>query len=253
MDRDLRRLVVTGLALVVFLVVGRIVLAAVFDDAGKRREVAVARQRLSGGGAARPDSGEVTRVAGLRQALEEELAAVLPRLAYEQPAEFDVPAGQSADLRYIDVLQREQERLVQGARFVGKSVPQDLGMPVPNPTGTEEVLAALRALHVVHLVVGAGLDADIEAVDAIQIVPPARRRAQRGGLLRTHGVEFDLRGPPAAVAATLRAVVAGEPYLALDEVRLESLDEHGESLRCRMTVAAVVLDREALDELEVLD
>lgn len=253
MDKDLRRLVVSALALVIFLVVGRIVLSAVFDDVAKRREVAVARQGLSGGGAQKPEPAEVARVTDLRDALTAELAAALPPLGYEQPEAFDLASGQSADLRYIDVLQREQALLVEQSRRQGKAVPSDLGMPVPNPTGTEDVLKALRALHVVHLVVTAGIEADIEAVDAIQMVPETRRRGQAGGLLRTHGVEFDLRGAPAAIAAMLRTLVGGEPYLALDDVRLESLDEHGETLRCRMTVAAVVLDREAVDELEVLD
>ena len=46
-------------------------------------------------------------------------------------------------------------------------------------------------------------------------------------------------------------MVEDTPYLTLDEVRIEALDEDGETLRCRMVAAAVTLDREALEELEV--
>lgn len=251
MDKDVRRLLITALSLVVFLFVGRGVIGSVFDDAGERRAALSARNSLSGAGAAKPSSGAAAQLRQLRGSLYDQLADVLPRLAYERPTAFDVPPGRSADLFFLDALRREQEALVQAARFQGKSVPFDLGMPVPNPTGTEDVLAALQALHVVHLVVGAALDADCAAIDAIQMVPAAGRRRQ-AALVRTHGVKFDLRGSPRAVQEMLAALVAGQPYLALDDVQIEALDENGETVRCRMEAAAVSFDRESLEELELL-
>lgn len=251
MDKDVRRLVVSGLALLVFLFVGRAVIGSLFDDAGARRAALSARNGLAGVGAARPDSGAAAQLRALRESLHQQLSELVPRLAYERPPDFDVPAGRSADLFFLEALRREQEALVQAARFRGKSVPFELGMPVPNPTGTEDVLAALQALHVVHLVVSAALDADCAAIDAMQMVSGGRRRRQ-DELLRTHGVEFDLRGSPRAVQQTLAAIVSGRPYLALDEVQIEADDDDGESLRCRLVVAAVSFDREALQELELL-
>jgi hypothetical protein len=251
MDKDVRRLAVSALALIVFLFVGRAVIGSVFDDEAERRKAVLARSGLSGAGAKRPDSGEVGRMRTLRASLHDALEDLVPELAYERPPEFDVPAGRSADLLYLEVLRREQDALVQMARFRGKSVPLDLGMPVPNPTGTEDVLAALRALHVVHVVVTAALDADCSVIDKIEMIAATRRRRDTS-LVRTHGVQFDLRGSAGAVQAMLAAVVGGTPYLALDDVRIEALDEDGESLRCRMIVSAVSLDREALEELEVL-
>ena len=40
-------------------------------------------------------------------------------------------------------------------------------------------------------------------------------------------------------------VVDGEPWLALDDVRLQALDEDGQRLRCRLQVASVSVDVEA--------
>lgn len=255
MDQDLRRLALTGLAALVFLFVGRAVLGSIFDDETAARSVALVQRKLVTGGEAgmRPDSDELRDVTALREELRSTLSELLPRLEYVQPAEFSVPDGTSADLRYIDVLRREQAELVQGARYIGRSVPNDLGMPVPNPTGLEEVRDALRALHVVHQVVTAALASGVSSVEAIRIPQAGRRRVKGGSLLRQHPVEFELLGTPAAVRETLRSVVHGSPWLALDEVRLEVQDVDGESLRCRMTVAAVSFDREALTELEVLD
>ena len=250
MDKDVRRLLVTGLSLVVFLFVGRAVIGSVFDDAGERRAALSARNGLTGAGAARPQSAAAAQLRELRGSLYDQLAELIPRLAYERPASFDVPSGRSADLFFLDALRREQEALVQSARFLGKSVPFDLGMPVPNPTGTEDVLGALQALHVVHLVVNAALDADCAAIDSIQMVSGGGRR--QAELVRTHRVKFDLRGSPAAVQEMLRTLVGGEPYLALDDVQIESLDENGELLRCRLVAAAVSFDRELLEELELL-
>jgi len=251
MDKDVRRLAVSVLALIVFLFVGRAVIGSVFDDDAEKRKVVLANRGLKDAGAARPNSGEVARMRELRASLHDSLEALVPRLAYVRPPEFDVPAGRSADLYYLEVLRREQGELVQMARFQGKSVPLDLGMPVPNPTGTEDVLAALRALHVVHVVVNAALDADCSSIDEIEMITATRRRRETG-LVRTHGVQFDLRGSSESVYEMLSTVVGGSPYLALDDVRIEALDEDGESLRCRMAVAAVTLDREALEELGVL-
>jgi len=255
MDKDLRRLVLTLLAVLVFLFVGRGVLGSLYDDETAARAVGAVRRKLVPGGdaGARPERSEMSRVAALRDELRDELTSLVPQLAYERPDDFAVPDGASADLHYIKVLRREQENLVQGARFVGKSVPNDLGMPVPNPTGLEDVTEALRALHVVQRVVEAGLAADIAGVDTIRLPNRGRRRGRGVSLVRTHAVEFELRGSPTAIRETLRGMATGTPYLAVDDVRIESQDEDGELLTCRMTVAAISFDRDALDELEVGD
>jgi hypothetical protein len=255
MDKDVRRIALTGLAVVVFLFVGRAVIGSLFDDESAARSVSLVQRKLLTGGEAgsRPDPTVLSQAGALRNELRDTLAGLIPELEYEQPEEFSVPEGASPDLRYIEVLRREQEHLVQGARFIGKSVPSDLGMPVPNPTGMEEVRDALRAMHLVERVVTAALAADVAAVDSIRLPSGPRRRAKGGELVRTHPVEIEFHGSPRAVQDTLRAVVTGEPWMALDEVRIDSEDEDGKLIRCRMTVAAVTLDREQLVELEVLD
>ncbi len=246
MDRGTRRLVFCAATLLVGLFLGRTVVGALWDDAPLRRAVASHRASLSRGGDAgeRPDRADVEAARALAAVLDARLEALLPALAWERPAAYDVPPGASPDLAYIDALRREQDALVRAARYVGRSVPADLGMPVPNPTGLEDVLEALRALHVVHLVVTAGLDAGIDAVDAIR-VPPRGARRRQAGFLDAHPVEFDLTGAPAAVHRLLRALAEGETWLLLDEVRLEALDEDGETVRCRMRVATVDVDPDA--------
>ncbi|MFT7464823.1 MAG: hypothetical protein ACI9EF_003183 [Pseudohongiellaceae bacterium] len=251
MDKDVRRLGVTVLALLVFLFVGRAVVGSVFDDEGERRAALSARNSLSGAGAGRPRREAAVQVQELRGDLHDQLSELLPQLAYQRPEDFDVPPGRSADLFFLDALRREQETLVQAGRFLGKAVPFDLGMPVPNPTGTEDVLVALRALHVVRLVVTAALEADCAGIDKIKMVSEGRS-ASRAALVRTHGVHFDLRGRPGALAAMLSRLVRGRPYLALADVNMEALDEDGELLRCRMEVGALSFDRESVEDLELL-
>ncbi|MCB9899221.1 MAG: hypothetical protein H6825_14545 [Planctomycetes bacterium] len=247
MDKDLRRLVVVGVALVVVLFVGRVLLDAFLSDDMAQRNVSKFSSALSTGAASkRPPRSAMDEAVRLRDALETELDEVLPRLAYVQPPEFSVASDASADLRYVEVLRREQGALVNESRFLGKSVPLDLGMPVPNPTGLEDVLAALRAMHVVHLVVTAAVASDVDAVEAIKVPTSRRRGRQESGFLRTAPVEFDLRGTPAAVRRTLGALVDGEIYLALDDVSLESVDEDGERVRCHFSAATVDVDPEAI-------
>jgi hypothetical protein len=43
----------------------------------------------------------------------------------------------------------------------------------------------------------------------------------------------------------LASLVSEDSWLALDDVRLEVLDEDGESARCRMAVSNLSVDREA--------
>jgi hypothetical protein len=247
MDKDVRRLVLTALSLLVALFVGRTVVGTFWDDEGLRRSVAGLRRSLGRGGEAfkRPERAVMAAASQVVSDLDATLEELIPRLQYVRPPEFDVPSDSSPDLRYIEVLRREQDALVRAARFIGKSVPQDLGMPVPNPNGLEDVLTALRALHVVHLVVSAGFDADIDRVDAIQIPAVKRRGASVGGFLKKSPVEFDVIGSPRALRDMLAALVSGGTWLALDEVRLEALDEDGDSARCRMTVSSVSIDTSA--------
>lgn len=246
MDRDLRRLLLTGAALLLALFTGRAVIAALYDDEDLARQAAALRARLRAGGEAeaRPRREDLRELADLRDALQARLAELLPELRYEQPPEFSVPAGASPDLQYVEILRREQQALVKGAAFVGRSVPSNLGMPDLNPTGLEEVLRTLRSLHVVHLVVAAALEAGVDSVDEIRLPPAARRAQEAPGFLRLQRVEFTLRGPPRSVRDTLAALAAGRPWLALDDVRLEGADADGARVTCRFSAALVTVDEE---------
>jgi len=244
MDRDLRRLTLTAAAVLVVLLVGRTVIASIWDADGSAARAVALQRKLRGEVAERPDRAALGEARRAVTELRERLDGLVTRMRYERPPEFDVPAGASPDLRYIEVLRREKDALVQRARFLGRSVPIDLGMPVPPPTGLEDVLTALRGLHIVHAVVSAALDAGIQAVDEIRVPPPSRRGERAGRFVRAWGIEFDMRGPPRAVHGALAAILEGTPYLALDDLRLESLDEDGKSVRCRMTAAALGLDPE---------
>lgn len=245
MDRELRRIVIVGLVLLIVLFAGRAVVASIWDADEARRLVAAQRAKLQASGEAgrRPPRELLGRGAALREQLEGELADAIGTLQYALPAEFAVPPGTSPDLWYFEVLRREQDRLVKGAAFQGSSVPANLGMPELNPTGLEETLEVLRSLHVVHVVVSAALAAGIEEVAEIE-VPGQRRRRTETGFLTAHPVRFAMRGSPQAVAATLRAVVTGEVYLALDEVSLEAEDEDAKSVRCEFAAAALSFDAE---------
>ncbi len=244
MDKDLRRLVVVGLALLVFLFVGRAIIGSVADVDAAHSKARSLSAKLNSDYPKKPSRGDLTEARQMVDELNERLVEVVDRIDYQRPPEFDVPDGMSPDLAFLDALRREQRALVQEARFIGKAVPPDLGMPVPNPTGMEDVLAALRALHVVHLVVSAALDADVAEVESIKLEPSTRRRRQKAGLIRTSAVDFELRGSPASIHGTLTRLVGGDVYLALDDVRVEADDEDGQSVTCRMSVATVEINRE---------
>lgn len=246
MDRELRRILFIAAGIVVALFTGRAVIGALWDEDGTVRQVNSMRAKLRSGGeaAARPSRSEMDRMARLRAELTERLDAALERVDYALPEDFALRSGDSPDLRYVEIVRREQDRLVKGAAFVGKSVPSNLGLPDLNPTGREDVLRTLRSLHVVHVAVMAALAADIDAVDEIRLPVAGRRRVVETGFLRDHSVEFAVRGSSAAVRDMLTDIVEGEPYLALDEVRIENLDEDGERVSCRFTVRGLDLDPE---------
>ena len=119
MDRDLRRLVLLGVALLLVLFVGRAIIGSLYDEAGARRQIARLNGRLRAGGEAesKPDRGEMTRMAALRDELTDRLDTAVAAVNYTLPPEFDVGPGQSPDLRYIEVVRREHaDELTQAAR-----------------------------------------------------------------------------------------------------------------------------------------
>jgi hypothetical protein len=204
------------------------------------------RGKLRPGGEAdsRPPRAVLNATRALREDLTARLEARLPRMNYAQPAEFSVGPGESPDLRYIEIVRREQDLLVKGAAFVGRSVPSNLGMPDLNPTGLEEVLRTLRSLHIAHVVVSAALGAGVEAVGEIKVPATNKRKRSDAGFVRTHRVDFELHGTPRSVRDTLAAIADGQPYLALDDVRIETMDEDGARVRCRFGALALMLDAE---------
>ena len=246
MDRDLRRLILVGAAALVILFTGRAVVSALWDASDSQRQVLLLRAKLRAGGEAdsRPPRAAISAAAALRDELREELETVAPKLQHQLPPEFSVGPGDSPDLRYIEIVRREQEQLVKGAAYVGRSVPPNLGLPDLNPTGLEDVLRTLKALHVVHIVVTGALAAGIDAVEEIRMPPAGRRTRADVGFLRAQKVDFTLRGTPAAVRDALAAVADGQPYLALDDVRLDALDENGEKVRAKFSAALVEVDLE---------
>jgi hypothetical protein len=255
MDRDLRRVVIVGLALAVALFTGRLVIAALYDQDLAIRQALSMRSKLRTGGEAdsRPPRAVLDAARTLRDDLALRLESLLPRMAYEQPEAFSIGPGESPDLRYIEIVRREQELLVKGAAFVGRSVPSNLGMPDLNPTGLEDVLRSLRSLHVVHVVVSAALAAGVDVVDEIKIPTSSRRQRSEAGFVRTHRVDFELHGTPRAVRDALAGIADGTPYLALDEVRIESVDEDGARVRCRFGAVALLIDTEQVVLQEAAD
>lgn len=244
MDKELRRLLLVVVGLVVLLFTGRAVIGALYDSAEPARQAASLRARLRPGGEAeaRPRREDVAELTRLRDALQARLDELLPAVRYEQPPEFQVAAGGSPDLQYVEILRREQQALVKGAAYVGRSVPSNLGMPDLNPTGLEDVLRTLRSLHVVHRVVTAALAAGVDAVDEIKLPPAARRGHDAPAFLRPHKVEFTLRGSPRAVRDALAQLAGGAPFVALDDLRLESQDAEGARISARFSAAFVVVD-----------
>ncbi len=244
MDRELRRLLLVVVGLAVLLFTGRAVIGALYDSDELARQAAALRARLRPGGEAeaRPRREDVAALTQSRDALQARLAELLPAVRYEQPPQFQVAAGGSPDLQYVEILRREQQALVKGAAYVGRSVPSNLGMSDLNPTGLEDVLRALRSLHVVHLVVSAALAAGVDAVDEIRLPPAARRGQEAPAFLREHRVEFTLRGSPRAVRDALAALAGGAPWVALDDLRLESQDPDGARISARFSASVVTVD-----------
>src|SRR5262245_19041801 len=211
MDRELRRLIIVGAALAVALFTGRALIGALWDADEATRQALLMRAKLKSGGEAgtSPSREHLAEVTRLREELSGQLEQLVPAMSYSQPAEFSVGPGESPDLRYIEVVRREQEALVKGAAFAGRSVPSNLGLPELNPTGLEDVLRTLRSLHVVHVVVGAALASGVDAVDSIKLPTVSRKQSTETGFLRTHRVEFELAGPPRVVRDALAAIAPG--------------------------------------------
>ena len=244
MDRELRRTLLVAVGIVVVLFTGRAIIGALYDDDDMMRQAATLAAKLRSGGEAegRPKREEMAALTELRDQLAARLEQVLPTVRYTQPPEFSVAPGGSPDLQYVEILRREQQALVKGAAYVGRSVPGNLGMPDLNPTGLEDVLRTLRSLHVVHEVVSAAIASGVDSVDEIRLPAVARRSQESAGFLRLHKVDFLLRGTPRAVRDALAMLTAGPPWLALDDVRIESADPDGARVTCRFSAAAVTVD-----------
>jgi hypothetical protein len=244
MDRELRRLLLVATGIIVVLFTGRALIGALYDDDDMMRQAASLSAKLRSGGEAegRPKREEMAALTALRDELQARLDEVLPQVRYTQPPEFSVGAGGSPDLQYVEILRREQQELVKGAAYVGRSVPGNLGMPDLNPTGLEDVLRTLRSLNIVHVVVDAAIKSGVDSVDEIRLPAVARRSQETTGFLRLHKVEFALRGSPRALRDTLARIAGGTPWLALDDVRLESTDPDGARVTCRFTAATVTVD-----------
>jgi len=200
MDRELRRILLVAVGIVVVLFTGRALIGALYDDEDMMRQAAGLAGKLRSGGEAegRPKREEMAALTALRDELQARLDEVLPKVRYVQPADFSVGAGGSPDLQYVEILRREQQKLVKGAAYEGRSVPANLGMPDLNPTGLEDVLRTLRSLHIVHEVVSAAIAAGVDSVDEIRLPTVARRSQESAGFLRLHKVDFLLRGTPRA-------------------------------------------------------
>lgn len=251
MDRDLRRVLLVGFGLLIALFTGRTIVGALYDDAAAARQVSRELSSLrSGDASAEPSTSDRNAASARLTDLEDRLEAAIPQVRYALPDDFAVRAGDSPDLRYIEVLRREQDALVRRARFVGRAVPSNLGMPELNPTGASDVTHALRALHIVNRVVVAALDAEVDAVAEIDVVPQRRRRREDVGFVRRHGVTFEIHGDADSLRDTLAAVVEGEPYLAVDDVEIAPVRRDDEKLAARFTASAIVVDEEqrVLDE-----
>jgi len=244
MDRELRRTLLVAVGIVVVLFTGRALIGALYDDDDMMRQAATLAAKLRSGGEAegRPKREEMAALAALRDQLAARLEQVLPTVRYVQPPEFSVAPGGIQKLQYVEILRREQQALVEGAAYVGRSVPGNLGMPDLNPTGLEDVLRTLRSLHVVHEVVSAAIASGVDSVDEIRLPAVARRSQESAGFLRLHKVDFLLRGTPRAVRDALAKLTAGPPWLALDDVRIESADPDGARVTCRFAAAAVTVD-----------
>ncbi len=245
MDRDLRRVVLIGLGLLVALLTGRTIVGALYDDVAAEKRVTRELSSLrTGDASAEPSTADRNTANGALVDLEDRLEVAIPHVHYTLPEDFSVRSGDSPDLRYIEVLRREQDALVRRARFVGRSVPSNLGMPELNPTGLEDVTHSLRALHVIHRVVTAALDAGVGEVVEIDVVAQRRRRREDVAFLRRFSVDFVLQGKVDALREALAGVVEGEPYLALSEVEIEPVARDSETLRARFKAHAIVLDPE---------
>jgi hypothetical protein len=244
MDRELRRLLLVVVGAAVLLFTGRALIGALYDDDEMVRQANALRTKLRSGGEAegRPRREDIGAVTALRDELAARLDELLPSVRYVQPPEFSVGAGGSPDLEYVEILRREQQSLVKDAAYHGQSVPSNLGMPDLNPTGLEDVLRTLRSLNVVHAVVSAAIVSGVDSVDEIRLPATARRGQESAAFLRAHKVDFVLRGPPRAVRDTLARITGGSPWLALDDVRVESQDEDGARVLCRFSAATVTVD-----------
>jgi hypothetical protein len=165
---------------------GRALIGALYDDQEMVRQANSLRAKLRSGGEAegRPKREDLAALTALRDELAAKRDALAPAVRYVQPPEFSVAAGGSPDVEYVEILRREQQKLVKDAAYKGRSVPSNLGMPDLNPTGLEDVLRTLRSLHIVHVVVSAALEAGVDSVDEIRIPGAVRRGQESTGYLR---------------------------------------------------------------------
>jgi hypothetical protein len=235
-----------GAALLVFFIATRI-LNAMYVRPMKRLDMSTESASAKLRRRPAPTSGDLREQRKIGADLDERLAAVESRVAFEVDPSFVLAPGSDFDLVYNDRFREVRDEVMGRAAVDGVMIDPSFGMPESTPSERAEVQRILKALDVIRDVLDRALAAGVDSVPEIR-VPSAGRKGFLAArtYLEEIRAEFEVTGDADAVMALVASLQTTGRFLTVREARGEQLDPRNPGrVRVRLEIVALEIDPDA--------
>jgi hypothetical protein len=236
-----RRFITTVGAGALILLIGHLVIGAVYTGKAQRLRSDIDRYKSAQRQSGLPQGADIKKIQADRERLDKDTSELIQSVAHKPADKWLVgPAVADADLHYnqqIDTLKRGALDL---AAIRNIDVDSKLGLPDQIPASRADFEHYLRGLSVVEALIGAALRAEqvheggIVRIEKIEIARPPKARAaseRKVPFVTSIKVDMTVVGHPKAVDFMLKTLAAdttgegrGGQYLAVEEAAIRSLD-----------------------------
>lgn len=236
-----RRFITTVAAGALILLIGHLVIGAVYSGKAQRLRSDIDRYRAAQRSSGLPQGADIRKIQADRERLEKDESELVQSVSNKPAEKWLVGSSVAdADLHYNQRIDELKHGFLELAAIRNIDVDPKLGLPDQIPASRTDFEHYLRGLAVVEELIGAALRAEqiheagivrIERID-IAKAPKARAASDRKvPFVTSIRVDMTVIGHPKAIdlmLKTLAADTAGEgragQYLAVDEATIRSLD-----------------------------
>jgi len=165
---------------------------------------------------------DLDRADAQNKALREATTTLRAAAEFKPRDRFTLAPGASASARYVDVVSKVREDLLQRAGRSGLVLPHDLGLPTLAPTKDAEIQRTLEALDALERTLSLAIDSGCERVATIRVrLDPRIVSGKPIDDLEHNVVELRLEGASPPLARLLVALQQPRPDGALLVQRAE--------------------------------